>query len=413
MHRLSILVTSSWIPGGVTTWAHEFANQLVDRGHDVTCVFVQMKWPLIRTPPRFQDVRYKTIWLEPTPPFFLSAIPAFLSTFLRAHPIDIVVSTEAEGTAISDSKDPRLPTHIAVLHIPEPVYVRRRDLVLSGMRLIRDIVFSPMRWMRPEPSLTERLVPIYWQWVQYLGRRRLKRAPIVVCVSDAQSQSIQAAWGIRDEKIRVIYNGIDTKSFSPPSGDLRSKNGRLLFVGGSNPRKGVDVLLDAFVLVARRNPSVVLDLVGGWDWSREIARAKNLGIFQQVRFHPYIPHYVMPAYYMRSYALIAPTRGESFGRVVAEAMACGVPVISTLRGSVPEVVDNGVSGILVPWRDVQALAQAIRDLLSNPQVAEDMGKAGRRRVETYFAWDVIILQWEELFSSVAAANRRGPDAGGQ
>ncbi len=395
-----VLVTSSWVPGGVTTWTHEFANHLADRGHEVTCIFVKMKWPLLRKPPFFRDVRYKVIWLEASPTSFVSAVPRFLASYLRQYPIDIIVSTEAEGTNIpTRGKDATLPVHIAVIHISEPANVTHKDLVLSMLGLGNAVLLTPLWVMQKRYDLVDRMMPGYWQWVQYLAMRRLEKAPVVVCVSQAQSHAVQRIWGIPDAKIQVIYNGIDTATFRPLA-QLEGRERRLLFVGGSNPRKGIDVLLDAFALVSKFYPDVLLDLVGGWNWNVQIERAKRSGISSKVRFHPYIVHEEMPTYYAQSYAFIAPTRAESFGRTVAEAMACGVPVISTQASSIPEIVDEGVSGLLVPWGDTNALADAILELLNDPQKASEIGRAGRKRVEKSFAWDVIMLQWEELFERI-------------
>jgi len=396
-----ILVTTSWIPGGVTTWTHEFANHLADRGHDVTCVLVKLRWPLVRNPPPFRDVRYNVIWLQAQPLTFLSSVPRLLSAYLPRHRTEIVVSTEAEGINIpSGQRDSAFPPHAAVVHVPEPAYVDPKRLVLATLGLSKNLLSAPLWCTKGRQDLGQRMTLWHWQWVQYFGRKRLERAPIVVCVSRAQSNAVQHAWGISGAKIRVIYNGIDTREFRPMPVSDRGRECRLLFVGGSNPRKGVDILLDAFALVSKRYSGVSLDLVGGWDWSVQKEKASKLGISSQIRFLPYVVYDNMPAYYTQSYAFIAPSRGESFGRTVAEAMACGVPVISTQAGSIPEVVDDGVSGILVPRDDVKALAEAIIELLNHPRKANEMGREGRRRVEKYFAWDVVIPQWEELFEQL-------------
>ncbi len=397
-----VLVTTSWIPGGVTTWTHEFANQLTDRGHEVTCVIVRVKWLPLREPPLFRDVRYKVVWLDTSPLSLLSVVPRFLSSYLRDHPFEVIVSTEAEGTNLTLSQNgSRFPSHVSVMHIPEPTSVNRTKLALGSLGLSNAMLRIPLLYMKGRRDLVERLMPWYWQWVHFLGRRRLERTRTVVCVSHSQSQSVQNTWGIPTTKIRVIYNGIDTERFLP----LERRQGRerrLLFVGGANPRKGVDVLLDAFALINNHYPDVFLDLVGGWDWTAQMEKAKRLGISSQVCFHPYVVHDEMPAFYAQSYASIAPTKAESFGRTVAEAMACGVPVICAGTGALPEIVENGVSGILVPWGDTHALADAIRELLNHPQKAREMGREGRKRVEKSFAWDVVIPQWEALFGRVSS-----------
>ena len=398
-----VVVTSSWIPGGVSTWTHEFASQLADHGHDVTCIFVKPRWLLRRQPPPFHSARYRTIWLEPSPSGFLLAVPRFLSSFLRQYAADFVVSTEAEGTNVSAIRGAsNHPIHIAVLHVAEPDLVELKDLVVGAVALAKRILQAPLWFKQQQWDVEGRTTPWYWQWVLYLTKRRLEKADAVVCVSHSQTQAVQRVWDVPHPKLHIIYNGIDTRKFRPPPGRTKSSQRRLLFVGGSSARKGVDLLLDAFALLADRYPGVHLDLVGGWNWSSQQLRMKRLGITSRVSLFPYIDHDDMPAYYERSYAFIAPTRAESFGRTLAEAMACAVPVISTRSGSIPEIVHHGVSGILVPWGNVGALAGAVSELLDQPRVADEMGREGRRRVEERFAWDVVLPQWEELFERMAA-----------
>jgi glycosyltransferase involved in cell wall biosynthesis len=242
----------------------------------------------------------------------------------------------------------------------------------------------------------------YWQWVQYLDMRRIQRADVAVCVSHFQARAVRGAWGISDGKIHVLHNGINTMRFRPKTHPLRDRERRLLFVGGTNPRKGADLVLEAFAIVSKRHPDVSLDLVGGGNWAAHRRRARRLGIVSKVRFLPYVAHTEMPDYYSRAYALVAPTRSESFGRVLAEAMACGIPVISTQTGAVPEIVQHRVTGILVPPDDVDAFARAMLAVLEDPASAMWMGKNGRKLAVDRYAWSVIIHGWEELLRRLTA-----------
>ncbi len=395
-----MLVTTSWIPGGLTTWTHEFASQLSDRGHDVTCAYVKVDWLLHREMLPFRNVRYKMAWLRASPLNYLVTIPRFLSS--QAHPrrFDFVVSTEAEGTRIPRGHDGQAIPHVAVVHVPEPEYIGAADLFLATLATGKNLLLS--RFGGSERDITTQGVMPYWRWVQYLGRKRVGRASVVVCVSRFQMDAIRSRWKIPREKIRMIYNGIDTDAFHPSSDGRAEQEKRLLFVGGSNPRKGIDLVIEAFAHVHRRHPQVSLDLLGGWDWRAQKGEAVRLGISTRIHFHPYVPHEDMPAYYRRAYAFLAPTRAESFGIASAEAMACGVPIVSTRTGAVPELIDDGVHGILVPANDTRALAEAILELLNDPRRADEMGQAGRRRAQRNFSWDVIMPSWEALFEQLSA-----------
>lgn len=394
-----MLVTTSWIPGGLTTWTHEFASQLSDRGHDVTCAYVRVDWLLHREMPPFRNVRYKMAWLRASPLNYLVTIPRFLSSQAHPRPFDFVVSTEAEGTRISRGHDGQAIPHVAVVHVPEPEYIGAADLFLATLATGKNLLLS--RFGGSERDITTQGVMPYWRWVQYLGRKRVGRASVAVCVSRFQMDAIRSRWKIPREKMRMIYNGIDTDAFHPSSDGRAEQGKRLLFVGGSNPRKGIDLVIEAFAHVHRRHPQVSLDLLGGWDWRAQKGEAVRLGISTRIHFHPYVPHEDMPTYYRRAYAFLAPTRAESFGIALAEAMACGVPVVSTPTGAVPELIDDGVHGILVPANDALALAEAVLELLNDPRRADEMGQAGRRRAQRDFSWDVIMPSWEALLQQLS------------
>jgi glycosyltransferase involved in cell wall biosynthesis len=97
----------------------------------------------------------------------------------------------------------------------------------------------------------------------------------------------------------------------------------------------------------------------------------------------------MPGQYAKADLFVLPSRRESFGLVLAEAMAAGLPVIATQVGAIPEVVKDGETGILVPPEDPSALANAVSDLLDHPRVMKDMGTRGRERAEKHFTWDKV------------------------
>lgn len=389
-----VVVTCSWILGGVTIWTHEFANQLSKRGHEVTCIFVSPGLPFLKQPPPLPDGGYRAIRLRARPWSFLQAVPRFLNAYLCRNPVDVIVSKEAEGTYLSTSRMPHGLPHVAVISVPEPTYTDAKRLLWSSLALVPRMMRTGLRGGE---SLGEKLMPWYWDWVHYLSGKRLAQASLVVPVSHIQGRAVQQAWRIAEAKIWTIHDGIDTERFRPSGTRSTDEERRLLFVGGANPRKGADVFLEAFARVSRYETGVFADLVGGGDWTVQRRKAEGLGISSRIHFLQFVPHHEMPGYFARCFALVAPSKSESFGRAVAEAMACGLPVVATRVGSIPEIVQNGVTGLLVPGNDAQALAHAILELTRNPRRAEEMGRAGRARVEREFSWDVITPQWETLF----------------
>jgi glycosyltransferase involved in cell wall biosynthesis len=112
----------------------------------------------------------------------------------------------------------------------------------------------------------------------------------------------------------------------------------------------------------------------------------------------------MVRYYAQASVAVVPSIYEGFGLPAGEAMACGVPVVSTDGGALPEVV--GDAGVIVPAKDAEALAEAIADLLRNPQRRETLSRQGRQRIEELFCWQVCARQMTDYYRQVIAdANR--------
>jgi len=127
---------------------------------------------------------------------------------------------------------------------------------------------------------------------------------------------------------------------------------------------------------------------------------------QQVRLLGWKTHEEVKRLLEESHVLVAPSltsqNGDQEGipNAIKEAMASGLPVISTFHSGIPELVSDGVSGLLVPERDVTAIANALAYLISHPEVCEEMGRAGRRRVEQEFDTNILNKQLEELYMGI-------------
>jgi len=189
----------------------------------------------------------------------------------------------------------------------------------------------------------------------------------------------------------VSYNGLDIEDFArlPPR---RSEAPTVLFIGGLEPRKGLEYLVHAMELVNDEIPEARLIAVaktgfrGTDEWGWFTTLADRLGIANRVEFHESVSQEKMLEFYSECDLMALPSKTEGWGLALMEAMACGKPVVASRVGGVPELVRDGVDGILVPSSDVRALAQAIVRLLKDPELRDRMGKAGRKRVKE-FSWD--------------------------
>lgn len=201
-------------------------------------------------------------------------------------------------------------------------------------------------------------------------------------VSRAARDSIARLAG-ESEKLRVIPNVVDETVFTLPSKEWRPIPNQIVFVGAIRPVKGVDVLLRSLRLLADSGRDTRLIIIGESffkAYQREYTRlqqmAKDIGLGDQVRFvgkrHP--PELVQMI--QQSAALVLPSRAESFGTVLVEALACGTPVVATRCGGPEDIVADG-TGILVPPEDPSALAQGIAAVLDRRETYD------RERLRAY------------------------------
>jgi glycosyltransferase involved in cell wall biosynthesis len=224
-----------------------------------------------------------------------------------------------------------------------------------------------------------------------------RRLQSFVVVSHAVGESLRRI-GIPEQKIRMIHNGL-----SDPARDLEappeSKSGvRLGIAGQVGAWKGHEDLLDAFRHIAVQRPGVELHIFGqgAKDYEQQLRRqAAEFGITSQVKWHGFVKDRV--AIFNNIDICVVPSRSEDpFPTVAIEAAGFGLPVVATRRGGLPEIVVDGVTGILVPPKDPPSLAKAIERLLADPGLCRDMGTKARERMLVRFSTGRFITEFSSL-----------------
>ncbi len=245
------------------------------------------------------------------------------------------------------------------------------------------------------------------RWHSFLGMQKkvVKQLHNVVTVSDCSRQDIARDFGLQPAGVDLVYNGIDTAEFRPLPGIVRRPRRLMATASADAPLKGLRFLLRAYASLLPRYPDLELLLVGkpqaGGHTERLLGK---LGIADRIRFVSGISTEDMVRYYAEAAIAVVPSVYEGFGLPAGEAMACGVPVVSTDGGALPEVV--GDAGVLVPTRDAGALAEAIAALLEDPARREALGAAGRARILEKFSWDVCALEMTAYYERVLASADR-------
>ena len=242
----------------------------------------------------------------------------------------------------------------------------------------------------------------------------------IVVTSDAVAAMFDSPRG-RPAQLVKVPNGIETDRFSPGDG---ARVRRELAVEPDQPLvaticrldawKGVDVFLEAAAVVARSHPTARFAVVGGPIIGQEAyaealkRRASALGLDHCVRFTGwrYLPQEMPDVHRALDILVLASIEPEPFGLVLLEAMATGKPVIATRPGGPAEIVEDGITGCLVPPRDAPAMAAAVRRLLDHPDEARAMGNAGRRRVIEHFGVEQYVNGIEEIYDELLSSHVR-------
>lgn len=243
--------------------------------------------------------------------------------------------------------------------------------------------------------------PTRW-YVKPVLRRTLRRASALTAISeDCRRHALNA--GAYDSSIHVIMNGADLRRFSPSEDSQRVQEGsqtifacRQLF-----PRKGIRFLIQAAAMIRPKYPNLKLVLAGDGFERPELEKlARDLGIADITTFLGWMPNEELPNQFRAAAISVIPSLEEGFGIPAAEAMGCELPVVASDAGGLPEVVDHGVTGLVVPRGDASALAEALDRLLADPALRRQMGRAGRERALRLFDWDIAAAKLEEVYDKL-------------
>lgn len=252
----------------------------------------------------------------------------------------------------------------------------------------------------------QRLLIRRWHSFLTMQREVVKKLDNIQTVSNRSKVDISEAFGISDENISLIYNGINTREFCPREGIQRNPLRLMATASADAPLKGLRFLLEAYAALLPNYPGLELLVIGkpkpGGDTEKLLKRLK---INDKVQFVTGISTEKLVDYYAEASIAVVPSVYEGFGLPAGEAMACEVPVVSTDGGALPEVV--GDAGIIVPTKDSKALEQAIQTLLNDPGMRERLGKAGRTHILDKFCWEKCAQSFVTYYEKVIAnyANR--------
>lgn len=228
------------------------------------------------------------------------------------------------------------------------------------------------------------------------------------------SRYMRAIARMEREDDTVIYYGVDLDRYSPAPRNQRvlsqlqfHEDDRIIFTVQRLSRiKRIDVLIEAFSMLLRSDPDLLLVIAGeGGDRSRLESIASRLGVADRIRWCGYVPEEDLPLYYRAAEVVAFHSMEETFGVVVAQAMASGRPLVTVASSALTELVQPGVTGLLARPADPVDLAGKIGKVLHSEKLAESLSTEGRRFAEANFSWDDAARKYEVLFEDVLRGER--------
>ena len=310
-----------------------------------------------------------------------------LKELCKQRRFDIIHDNQGLGYGLLLMKRLNIPV-IATIHHPLPID-RQADLEqANGFR---------QRWR----------IKRFYSFIrmQAFVARRLDR---VITVSQSSAKDTRLFFKVLPDKIRVVYNGIDTEIYSGNEEASQSRDGLIMVANTDDRKKGVLYLLEALQLLrdngikltivddAARHSSYIEDVGPLPSYGSKLVR--KLDLDGMVHFTGRLTREELAQHYAAAQIAVVPSLYEGFGLPAAEAMACGTPVIATTGGALPEVV--GDAGMLVPPANADALATAIRQLLNDKPAQRQMSEAGKKRVKEQFNWEQAARKTLEVYREV-------------
>jgi glycosyltransferase involved in cell wall biosynthesis len=239
------------------------------------------------------------------------------------------------------------------------------------------------------------------RWHSFLGMQKnvVSKLKHIVTVSEVSRRDIADAFKIPTAGLKVVHNGIDTETFKPQPEITRVPYRIMATASADQPLKGLQYLLRAIAELAFTYPDIHLEVLGKLKPAGDTEKLVNeLNLRKHLTFTSGVETQEVVNMYARASLVVVPSVYEGFGLPAGEAMSCGVPVISTNGGALPEVV--GGCGIIVPVRDPEAIARAIEELINNPDKRSELSKRGRERILKYFSWKVAAHEMVDLYHEV-------------
>lgn len=378
--------------GGQGVYTRYLSRHLVQAGHQVT-VFAGQPWPVLDDGVGWVPVPSLDLYRQPDP-FRLPKPREYHSVIDVAEVAVMATAGFPEPRTFSWRVRRELAARRGLYDIVHDNQTFGRSLLgvmADGWPLLgtchHPITVDRTVDLAHASGVVEQISKRRWYGFLAMQKRVARKLPRILTVSESSKRDIVAQMGIPAEVLRVVPIGADTDHFRPHP-EVARVPGRIMTTASSDvPLKGLVSLLEALAKLRTGRPEAHLVVVGALrDGSPVHAVLERLGIDDAVSFAPKVSDDRLVELYAEAQVAVVPSLYEGFSLPAVEAMSCGVPLVATTGGALPEVVGrDGETGLLVPPGDPGALVAAI-DAVLDDDLAARLRSAGRQRVLDHFTW---------------------------
>ena len=359
---------------------HNLAQGLQKRSYDIHVIYSR---------PSHQDSavpEYPVSWVPHSHHILANAVPIAweVGRLARKQPFDIYHATGVDGAIVAGWPGRKSPLVYSEFypHLPSVSEFRSDGKVADPRKLYRYRYF-------------------------YTSRCTARRAAHIIVPSQFTKKQVMSVYDIPSERISAVPWGVDIALFERENSPVTTDDPavKIAWVARVDKTKGIDVLLEAFAQVVSEIPAVQLIVVGGGEVEEARAQSAYLGILEKVQFAGQLPLKDYAEVLKRSHIFVLPSRIESFGGVLLDAMASRLAIVASRVGGIPEVVEHEETGLLVPVGNATELATALTCLIKDIPLRERLAAAGYRQVTQggRFTWEAFIDAHCEIYERLTAA----------
>ena len=393
MKKMKICFTTNSSPwtkfhGGGQIFVHNVAEKLSSKGHQVTVIYTG---PGVKPSSGIPACGYRVEWAMfigyPWTAKFrqLNSITVYnkLKSLKKKSGFDVVNSVGSESLFIPGFCRPRkIPFFVSIEH--------------PALYSIRPVckVSSPVR------SLLSILRARELAAIKYACRR----ADGIITPSDFTKAEVVKYFGVGGREISVIYHGLNEDMLvDSPEPCNHNVSGPLLFFGRLEPQKGVDLLINAYYRLVKEEiiSGQKLIIIGDGPYADVYRKmTQDLGLKERVTFSGWLPSAGIKKHLQGSSLCVLPSRSESFGLTMVEALSLGTPLVTTQGGSIPEVVDNENGAWLARMDDTESLFEVIRMAVENYEESLKRAGHGQKHVKEHFSWHKAAREYEQFYLEI-------------